>query len=29
MLNLIAFPNLQHRWTGNTACLIGGQGLAG
>lgn len=29
MLKPIAFPNLQHRWTGNTACLIGGQGLVG
>ncbi|SMX66297.1 hypothetical protein BANT918_00472 [Brevibacterium antiquum CNRZ 918] len=29
MLKVIAFPNLQHRWTGKTACLIGGQGLVG
>lgn len=29
MLKLIAFPHPQHRWTGITACLIGGQGLVG
>ena len=29
MDNHIAFPNIQYRWNGNTACLIGGQGLGG
>ena len=29
MLKIIAFPKPQHRWLGNTACLIGGQGLVG
>ncbi|NJC57304.1 hypothetical protein BKA07_002339 [Brevibacterium marinum] len=30
MMKLIATPYFQHRWAGNTtACLIGGQGLAG